>query len=118
MDDNSNAEHGISVSHNKAARAKLDHAKGFERQHDWSISHLDERIFGMFIMLIVVIVITVWVFNIPPLIRYAVTICAGAVIVYLKSMSTKRKKDLEELRKQQVREHLKKGLGWGNEKDR
>ena len=116
MDDN--AEQGIAVSHTKAAQNKLDHAKGFKRQHDWSISQLDERIFGMFIMLVVVIVITVWVFDVPPLIRYAVTIGAGAIIVYCKSMATKRKKDLEELRKQQVREHLKKALGWSDEKDR
>ena len=111
-------ELGITKTHTKAAQSKSGDAKGFNRQHDWSISHLDERIFGMFIMLVVVIVVTVWVFDVPPLIRYAVTIGAGAIIVYCKSMATKRKKDLEELRKQQVREHLKKGLGWSDEKDR
>ena len=104
-DDNSNAELGIAISHAKAAQNKLDHAKGFERQHDWSISHLDERIFGMFVTLILVILISVWAFDIPPLIRYAVTIGAGVIFVYCKSMVTKRRKDLEELRRQQVEEH-------------
>lgn len=47
MDDDSNAEAGIATSHTKAAQNELDHAKGFERQHDWSINHLDERIFGL-----------------------------------------------------------------------
>ena len=107
-DDNSNAELGIAVSHTRAAQNKLDHAKGFERQHDWSISHLDERIFGMFVMLVVVILISVWVFDVSALIRYAVTIGAGAIFVYCKSMANKRAKDLEELRKQQVRQHSKK----------
>ncbi len=107
-DDNSNAELGIAISHAKAAQNKLDHAKGFERQHDWSISHLDERIFGMFVTLILVILISVWAFDVPPLIRYAVTIGAGAIFVYYKSMATKRRKDMEELRRQQVREHSKK----------
>ena len=46
MDDGSNAEAGIATSHTKAAQNELGHAKGFERQHDWSINHLDERIFG------------------------------------------------------------------------
>ena len=79
MDDN--AEQGIALSHAKAAQSKLDHAKGFKRQHDWSIDHLDERIFGMFIMLIVVILVAVWAFDVPPLIRYAVTIGAGSVVI-------------------------------------
>ena len=115
MDDN--AEQGIAVSHTKAARNKLDHAKGFTRQHDWGISHLDERIYGMFIMLVMVILISAWAFDVPPLIRYAVTICAGAIFVYGKSMATKRKKDMDELRKQQVREHSKQGLGRINQKN-
>ena len=104
-DDNSNAELGIAITQAKAAQNKLDQAKGFEQQHKWSINHLDERIFGMFIMLVVVIVITVWAFNVPPLIRYAVTIAAGAIFVYCKSMSTKRRKDLDALRQQQVEQH-------------
>ena len=108
MVDNSNAELGIAVTQARAAQEMLGHAKGFERQHDWSTSHLDERIFGMFIMLIVVILISVWAFDIPPLIRYAVTIAGGAIFVYLKSMATKRKNDLDELRRQQVEEHSKK----------
>jgi cobalamin biosynthesis protein CobD/CbiB len=115
MDDN--AEQGIALSHTKAAQNKLDHAKGFNRQHDWSISHLDERIFGMFIMLIVVILVTVWVFEVPPLIRYAVTIGAGSIFVYCKSMATKRKKDLDYLRQQQVKEHSRKDLGRINQRD-
>ena len=117
MDDNSNAEQGIAVTHTKAAQKKLDHARGFERQHDWSISLLDERIFGTFIMLVLVILISVWVYDIPPLIRYAVTIGAGAIVVYCKSMATKRQKDLEELRKQQVRDHSKRSLGHSNHRD-
>ena len=115
MDDNS--EQGIAISHTKAAQNKLDHAKGFNRQHDWSIGHLDERIFGMFIMLIVVILVTVWVFEVPPLIRYAVTIGAGCVFVYCKSMATKRKKDLHYLRQQQVKEHARNDLGRTNQRD-
>ncbi len=101
-------ELGIAKTHTKAAQNKSGDAKGFNRQHDWSISHLDERVFGTFIVLVVVIVISVWVFDIPPLIRYTVTICAGAIFVYLKSMATKRKKDLEEVRRLQVKEHSKK----------
>ncbi len=104
-DDNSNAELGIAITQARAAQNKLDHAKGFERQHKWSINYLDERVFGMFIMLVIVVLITVWTFNVPPLIRYAVTIAAGAIFVYCKSMATKRKKDLEALRQQQVEEH-------------
>ena len=102
MGDNSNAEMGIAVTHARAAREKLDHAKGFERQHDWSTGHMDERIFGMFIMFVVVVLISVWAFYFPPLIRYAVTIAGGAIFVYLKSMATKRKKDMDELRRQQI----------------
>ena len=115
MDDN--AEQGIAVTHTKAAQNKLDHAKGFKRQHDWGISHLDERIFGMFITLIILILISAWVFDIPPLIRYAVTIGGGAIFVYCKSMATKRKKDMDELRKQQVKEHSKRDLGRINQRD-
>ena len=106
--DSSNAELGIAISQNQAAREKLDHAKGFERQHEWSINHLDERIFGMFIMFVVVILIAVWAFHIPPVIRYAVTIVAGSIFVYCKSMVTKRNKDMEALRKRQVEEFSKK----------
>ena len=115
MDDN--AEQGIAVSHTKAAQNKLDHANGFTRQHDWGISHLNERIYGMFIMLIMVILISAWAFDIPPLIRYSVTIGAGAIFVYCKSMATKRKKDMDELRKQQVKEHSKRDLGRINQRD-
>ena len=117
MDDNSNAEQGIGISHTKAAENKLNHAKGFERQHEWNIGQLDERIFGMFIMLILVILITVWVFDIPPLIRYAVTIIGGGVFVFSYSMASKRKKDLDELRQQQVREHTSKDPGRLNQRD-
>lgn len=115
MDDN--AEQGIAVTHAKAAQNKLDHAKGFTRQHDWGISHLDERIYGMFITLVLVILISAWAFDIPPLIRYVVTIVAGAIFVYGKSMATKRKKDMDELRKQQVREHSRQDLGRINQRD-
>ena len=115
MDDN--AEQGIAVTHTKAAQNKLDHAKGFTRQHEWGIRQLDERIFGMFIMLVLVILISAWAFDIPPLIRYAITIVAGAVFVYCNSMATKRRKDLEALRKQQVRDHGKKDLGRINQRD-
>ena len=115
MDDN--AEHGIAVSHTKAAQNKLDHAKGFTRQHDWGISHLNERIYGMFIMLVMVILVSVWAFDIQPLIRYAVTIGAGAIFVYCNSMAIKRKKDMDELRKQQVKEHSKRDLGRINQRD-
>ena len=105
MDDNSNAELGIAITEARAARRKLEHAKGFERSHNGTINQLDERIFGMFAMLVLVILISVWAFNVPPLIRYAVTIAAGLIFVYCKSMATKRKKDLDALRQQQAKEH-------------
>jgi len=103
MDDNS--ELGIAITEAKAAKRKLEHAKGFERSHNWTIDKLDERIFGMFAGLVLVILISVWAFNVPPLIRYAVTIAAGLIFVYCKSMATKRKKDLDALRQQQAKEH-------------
>ena len=103
MDDNS--ELGIAITQAKAAQNKLDHAKGFENSHNWTINQLDERIFAMFVMLVLVILISVWAFDVPALIRYAVTIAAGLIIVYCKSMATKRKKDLDALRLQQVKEH-------------
>ena len=115
MDDN--AEQGIAVTHTKAAQNKLDHARGFTRQHDWGISQLNERIFGMFIMLVMIILISAWAFDIPPLIRYAITICVGAIFVYCKSMATKRRKDMDELRKQQVKEHSQIDLGRINLRD-
>jgi len=105
MDDDSNAELGIAVTQVKAAQSKLEHAKGFERSHNWTINQLDERIFGMFAVLVLVILISVWAFDVPALIRYAVTIAAGLIFVYCKSMATKRKKDLDTLRQQQVKEH-------------
>ena len=105
MSDDSNAELGIAITQAKAAQSKLDHAKGFERSHNWTINQLDERIFGMFVMLVLLILISVWAFDVPALIRYAVTIAAGAIFVFYKSMATKRKKDLNTLRQQQVREH-------------
>ena len=105
MSDDSNAELGIAVTQAKAAQSKLDHAKGFERSHNWTIKQLDERIFGMFAMLILVILISVWAFDVPALIRYAVTIGAGSIFVYCKSMATKRMKDLDVLRQQQVKDH-------------
>jgi len=103
MDDNS--ELGIAITEAKAAQRELEHAKGFERSHNRTINQLDERIFGMFAMLVLVILISVWAFDVPPLIRYAVTIVAGSIFVYCKSMATKRKKDLDALRKQQVKKH-------------
>jgi len=103
MDDNS--ELGIAITEAKAAKRKLEHAKGFESSHNGTINQLDERIFGMFAMLVLVILISVWAFHVPPLIRYAVTIAAGSIIVYCKSMATKRKKDLDALRQQQAKEH-------------
>ena len=105
MDDSSNAELGIAVTQARASQDKLQHARGFERNHNWTISQLDERIFGMFAMLVLVILISVWAFDVPALIRYAVTIVAGAIFVYCKSMATKRKKDLDALRQQQAKEH-------------
>jgi len=107
MSDDSNAELGIAATQAKAAQSKLEHAKGFERSHNWTINQLDERIFGMFTMLVLVILISVWAFDVPALIRYAVTIAAGLIFVYCKSMATKRKKDLDVLRQQQVKEHSK-----------
>ncbi|MCP4235926.1 MAG: hypothetical protein GY770_20495 [Aestuariibacter sp.] len=103
MDDNS--ELGIAITEAKAAQRKLDHAKGFERSHNSTIKQLDERISGMFAMLVLVILISVWTFEIPPLTRYAVTIAAGLIFVYWKSMATKQKKDLDALRQQQAKEH-------------
>lgn len=112
--DNSYAELGIAISHNKAARNNLDHARGFERQHDWSIGLLDERIFGTFVMLVVILLISAWAFDIQPLIRYAVTIVAGGIFVYCKSMASKRRKDLDELRHRQVEEYSKRVGGMQN----
>lgn len=103
MDDNS--ELGIAITEAKAAKRKLEHAKGFERSHNGTINQLNERIFGMFAALVLVILISVWAFNVPPLIRYAVTIAAGLFFVYCKSMATKRKKDLDALQQQQAKEH-------------
>ena len=103
MDDNS--ELGIAITEAKAAKRNLEHARGFERSHNATINQLDERIFGMFAMLVLVLLISVWAFHVPPLIRYAVTIAAGFIFVYCKSMATKRKKDLDALRQQQAREH-------------
>lgn len=116
-DDNSNAELGIAITQARAAQNKLDHARGFERQHAWSISYLDERILGLFIMLLLVILISVWAFDVPPLIRYTVTIVFGAVFVYGSSMATKRKKDLAALRQQQVRDHSRKSSDRINQRD-
>jgi len=106
MSDDSNAELGIAITQARAAQSKLEHAKGFERSHNWTINQLDERIFGMFAMLVLLILISVWAFDVPALIRYAVTIAAGSIFVFCKSMETKRKKDLDILRQQQVKEHL------------
>ena len=103
MDDNS--ELGIAITEAKAAQRTLEHAKGFERSHNRTINQLNERIFGMFAMLVLVILISVWAFDVPALIRYAVTIAAGSIFVFCKSMATKRKKDLDALRKQQVKRH-------------
>ena len=105
MSDNSNAELGIAITQAKAAQSKLEHAKGFERSHNWTINQLDERVFGMFVGLVMVILISVWAFDVPALIRYAVTIAAGSIIVFCKSMATKRKKDLDALRQQQLKEY-------------
>ena len=105
MSDDSNAELGIAVTQARAAQSKLEHGKGFEHSHNWTINQLDERVFGMFMMLILVILISVWAFDVPALIRYAVTISAGLIFVYCKSMATKRKKDLDVLRQQQVKDH-------------
>jgi hypothetical protein len=74
MDDNS--ELGIAITEAKAAKRNLEYAKGFERSHNATINQLDERIFGMFAMLVLVILISAWAFHVPPLIRYAVTIAA------------------------------------------
>ena len=103
MDDNS--ELGIAITEAKAAQKKLEHAKGFELNHNATIKQLDERIFAMFAMLVLVLLISVWAFDVPSLIRYAVTIVAGLIFVYCKSMATKRKKDLDALRQQQAKEH-------------
>ena len=103
MDDNS--ELGIAITEAKAAQRKLKHAKGFELSHNSTINQLDERIFGMFAALVLVILISVWAFDVPPLIRYAVTIVAGLIFVYCISRATKRKKDLDALRQQQAKEH-------------
>ena len=100
-----NAELGIAVTEARAAQKKLEHGKGFERSHNRTINQLNERIFGMFTMLVLVILISVWAFDVPALIRYAVTIAAGSIFVFCKSMATKRKKDLDALRKQHVKEH-------------
>ena len=108
MVDNSNAELGIAVTEARAASRKLGDAKGFERSHNGTINQLNERIFGMFVMLVLVVLISVWAFSVPPLIRYAVTIAAGLIFVYCKSMASKRKKDLEALRLQQAKEHSRK----------
>ena len=105
MSDDSNAELGIAITQAKAAQNKLDHAKGFELSHNWTISQLDERIFAMFALLVLVILISVWSFDVSALIRYGVTIVAGLIFVYCKSMETKRIKDLDTLRQQQVKEH-------------
>jgi len=105
MSDNSNAELGIAITQARAAQSKLEHAKGFERSHNWTIKQLDERVFGMFVGLVLVVLISVWAFDVPALIRYAVTIAAGSIFVFCKSMATKRKKDLDALRQQQLKEY-------------
>lgn len=105
MSDQANAELGIAITEARAAQREMGHAKGFERSHDNTIKKLDERIFGMFIMLVMVILISVWAFDVPPLLQYAVTIAAGSVFVFCKSMATNRRKDLETLRRQQMKEH-------------
>jgi len=107
-DDNSNAELGIAITEAKAAQRRLERGKGFESHHNATINQLDERVFGMFAMLVLVILISVWAFDVPPLIRYAVTIAAGSIFVYCKSMATKSKKDLDALRQQQAKEHSRK----------
>ena len=105
MSDHSNAELGIAITEAKAAQRENRTAKGFMRSHDATIKKLDERIFGMFVTLVLVILISVWAFDVPPLIRDAVTIVAGSIVVYYKTMATNRKKDLDALRQQQVKEY-------------
>ena len=105
MSDNSNAELGIAITQAMAAQSKLEHAKGFKRSHNWTINQLDERVFGMFVGLVLVILISVWAFHVPALIRYVVTIAAGSIFVFCRSMATKRKKDLDALRQQQLKEY-------------
>lgn len=107
MSDQSYAEVGIAITEAKAAQRENAHAKGFVRYHEGTIKKLDERIFGMFVTLVLVIVISVWAFDVPQVIRFAVTLVAGTIIVYFKTMATKRKKDLDDLRQQQVKEHLR-----------
>ena len=107
MSDHSNAELGIAITQVRAAQNKLNHAKGFERSHNWTIDQLDERIFALFVSLVLVILISVWAFDVPALIRYVVTIVAGSIFVFCKSMATKRIKDLDTLREQQVKEHAR-----------
>jgi hypothetical protein len=58
MDDNS--ELGIAITEAKAAKRNLEYAKGFERSHNATINQLEERIFGMFAMLVLVILISAW----------------------------------------------------------
>jgi cobalamin biosynthesis protein CobD/CbiB len=115
--DNSNAELGIAITQARAAQNQLDQAKGFERQHDWSIGYLEERILGMFVALLVVILVSVWAFDVPSLVRYTVTILSGAVLVYGRSMATQRKKDMDALRQQQVRDHSRKAYLRINQRD-
>ena len=109
MSDHSNAELGIAITEARAAQRQCKDARGFEQGHNGTIKKLDERVFGMFMMLVLVILISVWAFDFPPLIRYAVTIVGGSIYVYSYSMSAKRKKDLDALRQRQVKEHSKTG---------
>jgi len=99
--DQSSQEHGIAVVQLIAAERRQREEGGIHRQHRWSVSHLDERIVGLFALWLIVLSV-VLALSISPWAGAGFGLSAGLALAVLRA---RRKRRLSALREAQVAGH-------------
>ena len=83
--DMSNAELGVSETDAVGAGRRFNEKQGFQKQQDWSLAYMNERIVSSIGVVLLFFILFVWLFDIPKYISYGVTISAiviGCILIW------------------------------------
>ncbi|NKB78043.1 MAG: hypothetical protein GKR96_13660 [Gammaproteobacteria bacterium] len=100
--DSSNHEMGIAITDAKASKGRMDQPNGLQKQHDWSVTYLNERTIAMAAIFCVVSIVVVWAMPIAPIIRYPISAMVLIIVVASGVSWLKRKNALMKLREQHI----------------
>jgi hypothetical protein len=102
-----NNELGIAYRDISNSGKRIPFNNQFESQNTWSQKYISERLVGMGLAIILIIVCTVWVIETPELIRYGFSGGAIFLFVLVGVANIYKRIQLKKIRRQQVEEFNK-----------